>query len=171
MQVAVVTGNPKVASRTLEAAVTLATRLTGEAPDHVVDVATLGPGVLGWGDSTVTAAVEAVASSDLVVVASPTFKATYSGLLKVFLDQFATGTGLAGVVAVPFMLGAGPTHALAPELLLRPVLVELGATVVAPGLYLRDSQYDDPTASDAYVERWAPSVRAVAGIHVSDLTA
>ncbi|QMW64847.1 NAD(P)H-dependent oxidoreductase [Mumia sp. ZJ1417] len=162
MQVAVVTGNPKVGSRTLDAAIVLASRLAGRAPDHVVDVATLGPGLLGWGDPAVEVAVDTVASSDLVVVASPTFKATYSGILKVFLDQFATGSGLAGVVAVPLMLGAGPAHALAPELLLRPVLVELGATVVAPGTYLQESRYDDPSAFDTYVARWAPSVLALA---------
>ena len=44
-------------------------------------------------------------SADLVVVASPTYKATYTGLLKLFLDRFAGGTGLRGV-AVPLMLGA-----------------------------------------------------------------
>jgi len=167
VQVTVVTGNPKVASRTLDAAIMLASRLAGRAPDHVVDVATLGPALLEWGDPDIAAAVDTVSSSDLVVVASPTFKATYTGLLKVFLDQFPTGTGLAGVVAVPLMLGAGPAHALAPELLLRPVLVELGATVVAPGTYLQESRYDDPTAFDAYVARWASPVRALAAAAVS----
>jgi flavin reductase like protein len=51
------------------------------------------------------------AASQLAVFARPTFKATYSGLLKLFLEQFDSGTGLAGVVAVPVMLGAGSVHA------------------------------------------------------------
>ena len=59
------------------------------------------------------------------------FKATYTGLLKLFLDQVPSN-GLSGVVAVPLMLGAGPGHAMAPELLLKPVLVELGATARRP---------------------------------------
>ena len=63
----------------------------------------------------------------------PTYKATYTGLLKLFLDRFATD-GLRGV-AVPLMLGAGPAHALAPELTLRPVLTEIGGTTVR-GLYV-----------------------------------
>lgn len=104
MKTTVVAGNPKPGSRTLVAASLLIAELTGSAPDHVVDVITLGPGLLGWGDAAVNAAVEIVASSDLVVFASPTFKATYTGVLKLFLDQFATGDGLRDVTAVPLML-------------------------------------------------------------------
>ena len=81
------------------------------------------------------------------MVASPTYKATYTGLLKLFLDQIGTGD-LAGVVAVPLMLGAGPGHALAPDLLLKPVLVELGATTPTQGLYLIDRAWDDPGPLD-----------------------
>ena len=111
LRTVVVVGNPKPASRTLHAAVTTAGLIAATEVDQVVDVATLGPGLLGWGDETVKQAVADVASADLLVVASPTFKATYSGLLKLFLDQFAGGEGLRGVTAVPLMLGAAPTHA------------------------------------------------------------
>jgi FMN reductase len=142
MDIAVVTGNPKPASRTLDAAVLVADRLGGAPPTTVIDVVTLGIGLLGWGDPQVAAAVEAVQGSDAVVVASPTYKATYTGLLKLFLDQIPAD-GLAGVVAIPVMLGAGPAHAMAPDLLLKPVLVELGATCPTRGLYLLDSAADD----------------------------
>ncbi len=163
MKTAVVAGNPKPASRTLDAATRLAAELAGRAPDPVVDVITLGPGLLGWGDEAVSDAVRAVAAADLVVVASPTFKAAYSGVLKLFLDQFATGDGLRGVVAVPLMLGAGPAHALAPDLLLKPVLVELGAVTPAPGLYLRDSAYPTDGSIAEYAARWAPVLTGLAG--------
>ena len=83
-------------------------------------------------------------------------------MLKLFLDQFGTGDGLAGVVAVPLMLGAGPAHALAPEVFLKPVLVELGATVVAPALYLNDKQYSDPASTDVWLARWQDVVLAAA---------
>ena len=49
----VVAGNPKPASRTLDAATVVLERLTGRAPDHVVDVIDLGAGLLGWGDTAV----------------------------------------------------------------------------------------------------------------------
>lgn len=156
--VSVVVGNPKAGSRTLAAATLLAEQLTGRAADHVVDVVDLGPGLLGWGDPGVADAVRTVSASDLVVVASPTFKATYTGLLKLFLDQFATGDGLADVTAVPLMVGAGPAHHLAPELLLKPVLVELGAVVPVQGLYLRDTTAADPEATAAWLARWREPV-------------
>ncbi|KUL41802.1 NADPH-dependent FMN reductase [Streptomyces regalis] len=168
MTTVVVAGNPKPASRTLDAATRLATELTGRPPDAVVDVITLGPGLLGWGDERVSDAVRTVASADLVVVASPTFKATYTGVLKLFLDQFATAEGLRGVVAVPLMLGAGPSHALAPDLLLKPVLVELGASTPAPGLYLRDSSYATDGTIGEYVERWGPALRVLAARAAAD---
>ena len=104
MTVAVVVGNPKPGSRTLDAATRVAERLAGRPADLVLDLVELGPGLLGWGDEAVGRAVEQVQQASWVVVASPTYKATYTGLLKLFLDQFAAGS-LAGVVAFPLMLG------------------------------------------------------------------
>jgi FMN reductase len=149
--ITVVVGNPKPKSRTLDAAVHVATQLAGEAPSTVIDVVDLGPGLLGWGDPAVAEALAAVQASDAVVFGSPTFKATYTGLLKLFLDQIPSN-GLAGIVAFPLMLGAGPGHLLAPELLLKPVLVELGAICPTKGLYLLDSAYTDPAALDPWLE-------------------
>ncbi len=154
--VAVVVGNPKPASRTLAAALHVARELSGE-PDLVVDLATLGPALLDWSDPSVAALVEQVGAADLVVVASPTYKGAYTGLLKLFLDRFAGGTGLSGL-AVPLMLGGSPAHALAPELTLRPVLTEIGATVPGRALYVVDSQHDDPSAYASWLAATAPVV-------------
>jgi len=159
-RVGVVVGNPRPGSRTLAAATYLARELASE-PDLVVDVATLGASVLDGADSHVTDLVERLGEADLVVVACPTYKATYTGLLKVFLDRFAGGTGLRGV-AVPLMLGAGPTHALAPELTLRPVLAELGAATVH-GLYVLDSRHDDPAAYADWLDAHRPTVTRLTG--------
>ena len=49
------------------------------------------------------------------------------------------------------MVGAGPQHALAVEVHLRPVLVELGASLPARGLYVLESELD---AVHAVVEAW-----------------
>jgi FMN reductase len=158
-RVAVVVGNPKPASRTLEAATYLARQLVDVEPATVVDLATVGAGLLDWKDGAVSALVADVAAADLVVVASPTYKATYTGLLKLFLDRFAPayGSGLGGL-AVPLMLGGGPDHALAPELTLRPVLTEIGATVPVRGLYVLDSAHADPAAYDDWLRTARPVV-------------
>ena len=165
MDITVVVGNPKPRSRTWDAAHRLAEGLGGSAGASF-DVVDLGPGLLGWGDTAVAEAVERVAASDVVIVASPTYKATYTGLIKLFLDQFAGSTGLEGVVAVPLQLGGGPAHQLAPELHLKPVLVELGAVVPAPALYLVDSVRAPDPVEQAWLDRWAPVVRAAARTEV-----
>ncbi|UZG55106.1 NADPH-dependent FMN reductase [Rhodococcus opacus] len=171
MKVTVVAGNPKPQSRTLAAGTLLAEKLAnrpvGAGVEHTIDVIELGSGLLGWGDAAVNNAVRQVQESDLVVFASPTFKATYTGLLKLFLDQFEGGTGLQNVVTVPLMLGAGPAHALAPDLTLKPVLAELGGTCALPGLYLRDKTFAEDEALDAYVQRWTPTVNALVSIRTT----
>jgi FMN reductase len=159
---AVVVGNPKPGSRTLAAATTVVRGLTDTEPDLEVDLATLGPALLDWQDPAVAALVDQVGAADLVVVASPTYKATYTGLLKLFLDRFAGGVGLRGI-AVPLMLGAAPHHALAPELHLRPLLVELGASVPTPALYVLDREHDRPEPYDAWLARSRPLVHAHLG--------
>src|SRR5438105_1187514 len=148
---AVVVGNPKPASRTLDAATKIAERLAGRPADLVIDLVELGPGLLGWGDEAVAKAVADVQCSSAVVVASPTYKASYTGLLKLFLDQFAAGS-LAGVIAFPLMLGGAWNHSLAPDAFLKPVLAELGASCPMPGLYLLDTDYESPAGLDDWIE-------------------
>ena len=137
-------------------------RLTGRAPDAIIEVAELGSGLLGWGDPAVAAAKAEVLAADLVVFASPTFKATYTGLLKLFLDQFAAGE-MGGAVAIPLMLGASPHHALAGELHLKPVLSEIGASCPTPALYLLESSGVASPELDAWLERARPAVGPMCG--------
>lgn len=125
----------------------------------MVDLAELGPRLLDRSDGEVGRLVADVGDADLVVVASPTSKATYTGLLKLFLDRFASGTGLTGV-AVPLMLGAGPAHALAPEVFLRSLLTELGAVVPVRALYVLDVQHDHPAPYDAWLAVAGPVHRS-----------
>jgi FMN reductase len=155
MRVAVIVGNPKAKSRTRDAGVLVARKLTGTEPDVVLDVVDLGAGLLEFGNQAVSDATRAVQSSDLAIFASPTYKATYTGLLKLFLDQFPPD-GLANIVGVPLMLGAGPAHAMAPDLLLKPVLVELGAACPMPGLYLIDKSFSEEPRLDTWVARAQP---------------
>jgi FMN reductase len=161
VSVTVLVGNPKPRSRTYEAAHIVAERLAGRKADLSIDLTDLGPALLDWSDAAVADLVARVQASDLVVVASPTYKATYTGLLKLFLDRVCGGA-LAGVTAVPVMLGGHWRHALAPDLLLKPVLVELGATCPTRGLFLLDSEYAASEALDEWLELARPQVAAAA---------
>lgn len=87
-----VIGNPRLESRTHRIARTLAAELRRAldvpATDlDEVDLAPLGARVLDYGDSAVAHEVERVLAADVLIVASPTYKATYAGLLKAFLDR------------------------------------------------------------------------------------
>ena len=155
MRTAVIVGNPKAKSRTLEAGLLVAKKLTGAEPEIVLDLVELGPALLEWGNAKLDAAIETVRGCNVLVVASPTFKATYTGLLKLFLDQIPSD-GLAGITAFPMMLGAGPAHLLAPDLLLKPVLVELGAICPAVGLYLIDKSFAEDPRLDQWIARAKP---------------
>ncbi|HVC69332.1 MAG TPA: NAD(P)H-dependent oxidoreductase [Acidimicrobiales bacterium] len=149
MNVVVVVGNPKIGSRTRRAADMIAQRLTGTPPASAVELAELGPALLEWGSPAVQAAKQVVLGSDLLIVASPIFKATYTGLLKLFLDHFAAGE-LANTPAVALMLGASPRHALAGEHCLKPVLSEIGCACPAPALFLLESAWE----ASLELEQW-----------------
>jgi len=161
MSVTVLVGNPKPRSRTYEAAHIVAERLAGRKADRTIDLTDLGPALLDWSDGAVAELVTAVQHADLLVVASPTYKATYTGLLKLFLDRISGGA-LAGVTAVPVMLGGHWKHALAADLLLKPVLVELGATCPTRGLFLLDSEYAASETLEEWLELARPQVAAAA---------
>jgi FMN reductase len=157
MRIVVVTGNPKPASRTHSVALTvagsLASALTEPAvpPRLAVDLAEHASSLFDWSEPTLSRLTEEVAAADVAIFASPTYKAAYTGLLKAFLDRYGSN-GLAGTVAVPVMTGGSAAHSLAVEVHLRPVLVELGATVPSRGLYVTESELADV---DAAVAKWA----------------
>ena len=154
MSVAVVIGNPNPGGRTTTIGTAVGQAIAAaRAGDElrVHELATVAPHLFEWGNEAVQSLTAEVAAADVTVFACPTYKATYTGLLKAFLDQYGND-GLAGTLAVPVMVGAGQQHALAPEVHLRPLLVELGASVPTRGLYVIDSEMD---SLDETVSTWA----------------
>jgi FMN reductase len=168
MSVAVVVGNPRARSRTLgvalAAADALAASLDSPTERLVVDLAEVAAELFDPGSATVTSLLGKVAASDLIIVASPTYKATFTGLLKSFLDRYANDA-LAQTVGVAVMTGAAEVHALAPEVHLRPLLVELGCSTPTRGLYVTEQQFDD---LDNVIEAWAATAdRSLRGLCTS----
>ena len=129
-----VSGNPRPGSRTLrltEAVVARVAQLlepAGPVDQAVVDLSALAGQLFAPTHPTTDAALEWGAASAVVVVATPVDKASDPGLLKSFLDLDGTN-GLRGTVAPPVTVSANPAHLLASEVHLRPLLVELGASV------------------------------------------
>jgi FMN reductase len=153
LNVVVLCGNPKADSRTLRLGEAVAAAVVAEH-DHeltVIDLALHTGSIFAWPSDEMAELSRIVAESDLLVVASPTYKATYTGLLKSFLDRYSAN-GLAGVVAIPVMTGAAATHSMAPETGLRPLLVELGASAPTRSLYFITAHMDQ---LEQAVETWA----------------
>ena len=144
--IVVVSGNPRAGSRTSALARAVGDAIAGQlgAPaPHVIEVGELGTGLLTPGDPATAAAVTALAGARLLVVATPTYKGSYTGVLKVLLDQLPA-RALAGTTAVPVVTAGVAPQAAAAEAVLRQLLAELGATVVQPGLPVVEADLGEP---------------------------
>jgi FMN reductase len=90
----------------------------------------------------IVSALDAVAAARLVIVGTPVYRASYSGLLKVFFDLLPQGA-LTGKVAIAVATGAAEAHQLVIDHALRPLLASVGALVVSTGVYGTDRQFAD----------------------------
>ena len=149
-------GSPKSASRSralLELALAALER-QGTGPSRLIDLAGLpADALLGRReDRDVADAIQGVLEAGIVVVSTPIYRATYSGLLKVFFDLLPQDA-LARKVAIPIATGGGPAHLLAVDHGLRPLLASVGALVVSTGVYGTDAQFRAGVPETDLVER------------------
>lgn len=151
-QIVVVSGNPRPGSRTSVLAIAVGRALADGPAPVVVEVGDLGSGLLTPGDEATAAVLGAVRAAEVLVIATPTYKGSYTGVLKVLLDQLPA-QALAGKRAVPVVTAGVPPQAAAAEALLRQLLTELGADV-APGLPVVEADLPD---TEAIAEKYASS--------------
>ena len=144
-----VSGSPTHPSRTTalvrEVAETFAARVGGVAT--LIELAPLlgglgsGPfrGDIGQG---ALAALEAVEAADLIVVGSPAYRATYTGLFKLFFDH----VGQYALVDKPIVLtatGGSDRHALLVEHQMRPLFGFFQALTVPLGIFANEGDFTD----------------------------
>jgi FMN reductase len=143
MSVLLIAGSPSERSRTaalLEAAgQRLETRGVQVGRLRVRDLSPQALLLADFGHPSISQATGRVAEADVIIVATPVYKAAYSGVLKVFLDLLPQD-GFKGKVVLPLATGGSPHHMLALDYSLRPVLQSLGAKHILPGIYATDSQ-------------------------------
>ncbi len=145
LKVTIVVGNPKPGSRTRAIAERFVEGLMG-AGRHDVTVIDLADHAAALCPAKPQLLAALTDDNDLLVVASPTYKATYTGLLKIVLDQLRPDA-LQGVVAIPLMTGASAAHAFAVDFHLAPLLRELGAVVPTSGVYFIVNEAEDAQAA------------------------
>ena len=147
MSVLLIAGSPSEHSRSSALLDAVAERLQPKVAERLlhidrVHIRNLSPQALllaDWGHQSVKQAIAQVEAASALVVATPVYKAAYSGVLKVFLDLLPQ-TALKGKVVLPIATGGSPHHMLALDYALRPVLQSLGAKHILPGVYASDSQ-------------------------------
>ncbi|RKJ94242.1 NADPH-dependent FMN reductase [Alicycliphilus denitrificans] len=143
MSALLIAGSPSQRSRSaaLLDAVGLRLARRGAPPEHL-HIRDLSPQALLLADTghrSVAQAVQRVLDARVLVIATPVYKAAYSGVLKVFLDLLPQ-TALKGKTVLPLATGGSPHHMLALDYALRPVLQSLGAKHILPGIYATDAQ-------------------------------
>src|SRR5207248_9583417 len=115
---------------------------------ELVDLAALpADALLGRGSApAVAAALDAATRARIVVAGTPLYRATYSGLLKVFFDLLPQDS-LIGKVGVPIVTGHDRAHSLSVDHGLVLFCASLAATAVAGGLYGTSAQFRDGEAT------------------------
>jgi FMN reductase len=143
MSILLVAGSPSESSRSAALLDAVSQRLRGLGPAierlHIRD---LSPQALLLADTaqrSIAVALDQVQRARAIVVATPVYKAAYSGVLKLFLDLLPQ-TALKNKVVLPLATGGSPNHMLALDYALRPVLQSLAARHILPGVYATDAQ-------------------------------
>ena len=93
-----------------------------------------------------------VSQATIIVASTPVYRATYSGLLKVFFDLLPVD-GLVGKTAIPIATGGSSAHQLVIDHGLRPLFASVGAVTTSTGVYGSDSAFENGVPHDSLVAR------------------
>ncbi|GGT34150.1 FMN reductase [Streptomyces chromofuscus] len=120
----------------------------------------------GFPGRSLSAAIDAVTSADGLIVVTPVFSASYSGLFKSFFDVIEPDT-LAGKPVLVAATGGTARHSLVLEHALRPLFAYLKAVVVPTGVYAASEDWG-AEGLDGRIERAAGELaRLMTGLSVS----
>ncbi|GHC16890.1 MULTISPECIES: CE1759 family FMN reductase [Streptomyces] len=118
----------------------------------------------GFPGRNLAAAFDAVAAADGLIVVTPVFSASYSGLFKSFFDALSV-TDENALAGKPVLLGAtGGTarHSLVLDHALRPLFAYLKAVVVPTGVYAASEDWG-AEGLDGRIARAAGELAALTG--------
>lgn len=142
-KIVAISGSPSATSRT-QAVLDYALGWLAEQgiPTQLIRVRDLPAEDLLFGrynSPAILAAHEQVAAAQGVIIATPVYKAAYTGILKSYLDLLPQ-TGLAGKVVLPIASGGTLAHLLSIDYALKPLISALGSRQVLQGVYVVDKQ-------------------------------
>lgn len=112
-----------------------------------------GAGSLGEIQGKPRAIIDAILSADALIVGSPVYKGSFSGLFKHLFDLIDPAA-LAGKPVLLTATGGGEKHALVIEHQLRPLFGFFEAAVLPTGVYAASSDFaGDALVTDALLQR------------------
>ncbi|MCM1976902.1 MULTISPECIES: CE1759 family FMN reductase [Streptomyces] len=114
----------------------------------------------GFAGTKLAAAQRAVTEADGLIVVTPVFSASYSGLFKSFFDVLEPDA-LAGKPVLIAATGGTARHSLVLEHALRPLFAYLKAVVVPTGVYAASEDWG-AEGLDGRIERAAGELAALA---------
>ena len=92
-----------------------------------------------FNNEKITEANQLIENSDGVIFLTPVYKAAYSGILKTYIDLLPQ-KALKDKAVLPLVLGGTYGHLLVIDYVLKPVLINLGASNINSGVYIQDTQ-------------------------------
>jgi FMN reductase len=113
----------------------------------------------GFPGPTLAAALRAVAEADALIVVTPVFSASYSGLFKSFFDVLEKDA-LAGTPVLIGATGGSARHSLVLEHAMRPLFAYLRAVVVPTAVYAASEDW----GADGLAERIERAAGELAGL-------
>lgn len=143
MSIVALAGSPSANSRSTALLRHVLERFDEEEPRVEVVLRDLPPAALvraDFDDPAIRRARDQVAAARLVLIATPIYKAAYSGLLKTFLDLLPQDA-LRGKTVLVLGTGGSNAHLLALDYALKPVLAALGARHILDSIYAVDAQF------------------------------
>lgn len=164
LRVVGISGSPSPSSKTARVNRMVLAQMAGRgiAVTHH-SVAAINPAALLCGDTRDQALASLLQDIEVahgVVVATPVFKASMSGMLKCVLDimpQFA----FTGKVVLPLATGGSASHVLALDYGIRPVLQSMGSRHVVQSLFVSEADMVVDGGELSLNDRMATAMRCV----------
>lgn len=157
LSVVVVNGSPKTRSKTMGLADLVTDHLGRLLPIdvHRINVYALGHGLTEATDrdevsSEVEPELAAVEAADVLVAATPVYRASYPGMFKHFFD-LVDPYGITNTPVILVATGGSERHALVLEHALRPLFGFFQADTLPVGYYATPGDFDGTTVLNAEV--------------------
>lgn len=156
-KIVAISGSPKPLSRTRDLVTDIQSRIAQEVGGitDLVDIADLVSclAVASREEAapSLASALQSVEKADFLVIGSPVYKGSYTGLFKHFMDLLDY-KALAGIPVALLAIGGSDRHALVIDHQLRPLFSFFNAHTLPTGVFLSESSFINGRIEDAALQ-------------------